>query len=199
MAATVGWFMSAGIVVGVIAGIVAIILLIWFISTWNRLVRLEENVNKSWSDIDVLLKQRYDMLPNLIRTVQGYAPHEREIFEQFALARQTAAGALASGDVRGVGAAEGTLAGLMPRINMVAEQYPELKADSSFVTLQNQIVSVENQVADRREFYNASATNWNAAIQMIPTSIVAGMKKAMRRDLFEVTDPAQREVPVVEF
>ena len=87
----------------------------------------------------------------------------------------------------------------MPRINMVAEQYPELKADSSFVNLQNQIVSVENQVADRREFYNASATNWNAAIQMIPTSIVAGMKKAMRRDLFEVTDPAQREVPVVEF
>ena len=197
--ATVGRFMSAGIVVGVIAGIVAIILLIWFISTWNRLVRLEENVNKSWSDIDVLLKQRYDMLPNLIRTVQGYATHEREIFEQFALARQTAAGALASGDVRGVGAAEGALAGLMPRINMVAEQYPELKADSSFVTLQNQIVSVENQVADRREFYNASATNWNAAIQMIPTSIVAGMKKAMRRDLFEVTDPAQREVPVVEF
>ena len=191
--------MSAGIVIGVIAGIVAIILLIWFISTWNRLVRLEENVNKSWSDIDVLLKQRYDMLPNLINTVKGYATHEREIFEQFALARQAAAGALASGDVRAIGAAEGTLAGLMPRINMVAEQYPELKADTSFNNLQNQIVSIENQVADRREFYNASATNWNAAIQMIPTSIVAGMKKAMRRDLFEVTDPAQREAPVVQF
>ena len=116
-----------------------------------------------------------------------------------AVEKAAAAGALASGDVRGVGAAEGTLAGLMPRINMVAEQYPELKADSSFVTLQNQIVSVENQVADRREFYNASATNWNAAIQMIPTSIVAGMKKAVRRDLFEVTDPVQREAVKVEF
>ncbi|MDC0556377.1 LemA family protein [Candidatus Poseidoniaceae archaeon] len=191
--------MSAGIIIGVIAGIVAIILLIWFISTWNRLVRLEENVNKSWSDIDVLLKQRYDMIPNLVNIVKGYAKHEREIFEQFALARQTAAGALASGDVRGVGAAEGTLAGLMPRINMVAEQYPELKADTSFVNVQNQLVSIENQVSDRREFYNASATNWNAAIQMIPTSIVAGMKNAMRRDLFEVTDPVQREAVQISF
>jgi len=192
-------FMSAGIIIGVIAGIVAIIILIWFISTWNRLVRLEENVNKSWADIDVLLKQRYDMIPNLVNIVKGYAKHEKEIFEQFALARQTAAGALASGDVRGVGAAEGTLAGLMPRINMVAEQYPELKADTSFVNIQNQLVSIENQVSDRREFYNASATNWNAGIQMIPTSIVAGMKGATRRDLFEVTDPVQREAVQISF
>ena len=191
--------MSAGIVIGAIAGVLVIIVLIWFISTWNRLVRLEENVNKSWSDIDVLLKQRYDMIPNLVNIVKGYAKHEREIFEQFALARQTAAGALASGDVRGVGAAEGTLAGLMPRINMVAEQYPDLKADSSFVNIQNQLVSIENQVSDRREFYNSSATNWNAAIQMIPTSIVAGMKNAARRDLFEVNDPGQREAVEINF
>ena len=191
--------MSAGIVIGAIAGVLVIIVLIWFISTWNRLVRLEENVNKSWSDIDVLLKQRYDMIPNLVNIVKGYAKHEREIFEQFALARQTAAGALASGDVRGVGAAEGTLAGLMPRINMVAEQYPDLKADSSFVNIQNQLVSIENQVSDRREFYNSSATNWNAAIQMIPTSIVAGMKNAARRDLFEVNDPVLREAVEINF
>ena len=191
--------MSAGLVIGAIAGVLVIILLIWFISTWNRLVRLEENVNKSWSDIDVLLKQRYDMIPNLVNIVKGYAAHEKEIFEQFALARQTAAGALASGDVRGIGAAEGTIAGLMPRINMVAEQYPELKADTSFVNIQNQLVSIENQVSDRREFYNASTTNWNAAIQMSPTSIVAGMKGAMRRELFEVTDPVQREAVQIQF
>ena len=191
--------MSTGLVIGIIAGVLVLILMIWFISTWNRLVRLEENVNKSWADIDVLLKQRYDMIPNLVNTVKGYATHEKEIFEQFALARQTAAGCLAQGDVKGLGAAEGTLAGLIPRINMVAEQYPELKADTSFVNLQNQLVSIENQVSDRREFYNASATNWNAAIQMIPTSIVAGMKGAARRDLFEVTDPVQREAVQVQF
>ena len=191
--------MGTGIVIGIIAGVIVLIVMIWFISTWNRLVRLEENVNKSWADIDVLLKQRYDMIPNLVNIVKGYAKHEREIFEQFALARQTAAGCLAQGDVKGVGAAEGALAGLMPKINMVAEQYPELKADTSFVNIQNQLVAIENQVSDRREFYNASATNWNAAIQMIPTSIVAGMKSAMRRDLFEVTDPVQREAVQISF
>ena len=125
--------MSTTMVVGAIAAVVALIVLIWFISTWNRLVRSEENVNKSWADIDVLLKQRYDMIPNLVNIVKGYAEHEREIFEQFAVARQAAAGALSSGDVKAVGAAEGTLAGLIPKINMVAEQYPDLKADSSFV------------------------------------------------------------------
>jgi len=191
--------METGLVIGIIAGVVALIILIWFISTWNRLIRLEENVNKSWADIDVLLKQRYDMIPNLVNIVKGYADHEREIFEQFAVARQTAAGALAKGDVKGIGAAEGMLAGLMPRINMVAEQYPELKADTSFINLQNQMVSLENQVSDRREFYNASATNWNAGIAMIPTNIVAGMKSAVRRDLFEVTDLVQREAVKIEF
>ena len=191
--------METGLVIGIIAGVVALIILIWFISTWNRLIRLEENVNKSWADIDVLLKQRYDMIPNLVNIVKGYADHEREIFEQFAVARQTAAGALAQGDVKGIGAAEGMLAGLMPRINMVAEQYPELKADTSFINLQNQMVSLENQVSDRREFYNASATNWNAGIAMIPTNIVAGMKSAVRRDLFEVTDLVQREAVKIEF
>ena len=199
VAVTQGQNMGTGIVIGIIAGVIVLIVMIWFISTWNRLVRLEENVNKSWADIDVLLKQRYDMIPNLVNIVKGYAKHEREIFEQFALARQTAAGCLAQGDVKGVGAAEGALAGLMPKINMVAEQYPELKADTSFVNIQNQLVAIENQVSDRREFYNASATNWNAAIQMIPTSIVAGMKGAMRRDLFEVTDPVQREAVQISF
>ena len=191
--------MDPGLVIGIIAGIVVIILLMWFLSTWNRLVRLEENVNKSWADIDVLLKQRYDMLPNLLNIVKGYASHEKELFMEFAKARQAAAGALASGDVKGVGAAEGMMSGLMPRINAVAESYPELKADTSFINLQNQVVAIENQVADRREFYNASATNWNAAIQMIPTNIVASMKNAIRKDLFEVTDATVREAPQMTF
>ena len=141
-------------------------------------------------------KIRHDSKPS--KYCEGLRIPRKRIFEQFALARH-ATGCLANGDVKGLGAAEGTLASLMPRINMVAEQYPELKADTSFVNLQNQLVSIENQVSDRREFYNASATNWNAAIQMIPTSIVAGMKGAMRRDLFEVTDPIQREAVQVQF
>lgn len=184
-----------GLIVG---GFILLIFGFWFFSTWNRLVRLEENANKSWADIDVLLKQRYDMIPNLVNIVKGYAEHEREIFEQFALARQTAAGCLAQGDVKGVGAAEGMLSGLMPRINMVAEQYPELKADTSFVNLQNQLVALENQLADRREFYNASSTNFNSAIQMIPTNFVAATKGCMRRDLF-VVEGVQRENVQISF
>ena len=180
----------------IIGGIIAAVVLIWFVTTWNRLVRLEKNVEQSWANIDVLLKQRYDMIPNLVNTVKGYATHEREIFEQFAQARQTAAGALAQGDVAGVAAAEGMLAGLMPRINMVAEQYPELKADSNFLNLQNQITALENQIADRREFYNASATSFNTAIETIPTNIVAGVKSCKERTLFEVVGIERDNVSV---
>ncbi|MDP6869481.1 MAG: LemA family protein [Candidatus Poseidoniaceae archaeon] len=191
--------MSAALIIGAAVSFLLLVVVIWFISTWNRLVRLEENVNKSWADIDVLLKQRYDMLPNLVNIVKGYADHESELFEKFAEARMMASGALSSGDIKGLGAAEGMLTGMLPKINMVAEQYPELKADTSFVNLQNQLVAIENQVSDRREFYNASATNWNAAIQMIPTNIVAGMKNCCRSDLFEVNDPVQREAVAISF
>jgi len=191
--------LAAGTVIGIIGAIFGLIILIWFISTWNRLVRLEENVNKSWADIDTILKQRYDMIPQLVNIVKGYADHEKGIWDQFAAARNTAAGALAQGNVGGISAAESTLAGLLPKINMVAEDHPELKANANFLDLQRQLVSIENQIADRREYYNASATNWNAGIQMIPTNIVAGFKSAVRRDLFEVTDVIQREAVQIQF
>lgn len=191
--------MSAALIGGIIGGVVILILVIWFFSTYNRLIRLKENVNKSWADIDVLLKQRYDMIPNLINTVKGYASHEKELFEQFAQARQTAASALSQGDVGGVAAAEGLLGNMMPRIFAISEAYPELKADTQFLNLQKEISAMENQIADRREFYNASTTNWNSAIQMIPTNIVAGFMNAERRTLFEVVDAVQREVVKVEF
>ncbi len=187
-----------GLIIGIIAGFVLLVVAIWFFSSWNRLINLEENVNKSWADIDVLLKQRYDMIPNLVNMVKGYAKHEKDLFMEFAKARQSAAGALSSGDVQAVGAAESVFSGLMPRINMVSEQYPELKANASFINLQNQLVSLENQVADRREFYNSSVTSFNKTIQMIPTVIVANFKGCERRVLFEVT-AQERENVVIEF
>ena len=183
----------------VIIGIAAVLLLIvviWFFSTWNRFIQLEENAENAWSNIDVLLNQRYDMIPNLMNIVKGYAQHEREIFEQFAQARQTAAGALAQGDVKGVAAAEGILSGMLPRINMVAEQYPDLKANENFNNLQNQLVSLENQIADRREFYNAASTNFNKAIQMIPASLVAGVKGCQRRELWQVAAHVRENVQI---
>ena len=179
-----------------IAAVLLLIFVIWFFSTWNRFIKLEENAENAWSNIDVLLNQRYDMIPNLMNIVKGYAQHEREIFEQFAQARQTAAGALAQGDVKGVAAAEGILSGMLPRINMVAEQYPDLKANENFNNLQNQLVSLENQIADRREFYNAASTNFNKAIQMIPASLVAGVKGCQRRELWQVAAHVRENVQI---
>lgn len=179
-----------------IAGVLLLIFVIWFFSTWNRFVKLEENAVNAWSNIDVLLNQRYDMIPNLVNIVKGYAEHEASIFDQFAKARQTAAGALAQGDVAGVAAAEGILSGMLPRINMVAEQYPDLKANENFLNLQNQLVSLENQIADRREFYNAASTNFNKAIQMIPSNIVANMKGCQRRSLWEVAAHVRENVQI---
>lgn len=190
--------MNAEFVIGIIAVVLFVLFLIWFFSTWNRLVGLEENINQSWANIDVLLKQRYDMIPNLLETVKGYAKHESGIWDQFADARKMAAGALANGDVAGVSKAESMLAGMMPKINVVVEQYPELKADSSFVLLQTQLVSLENQIADRREFFNATATSFNKVIQMIPTSIVASVKGCIRRELF-VVQGIERENVKIQF
>jgi LemA protein len=183
-----------------IAGIVLLVLvLLWYVMTYNRLIRMKVEVDRSWANIDVLLQQRYEMIPNLVNMVKGYATHEKDLFMEFAEARQTAAGALANGDVKGIGAAEGTLAGLMPRLNFVAEQYPELKADTQFLNLQKELVSIENQVSDRREFYNSSTGNWNSAIHMIPTNIVASTMNAKDRDMFTVTVEQVRQAVKVEF
>jgi LemA protein len=179
-----------------IGAVFLLILVVWFFGTWNRLVNLEENANNAWSNIDVLLNQRYDMIPNLVNIVKGYAEHEAGIFDQFAQARNTAAGALAQGDVKGVAAAEGLLAGMLPRINMVAEQYPDLKANENFLDLQRQLVSLENQIADRRELYNASSTNFNKAIKMIPSNIVAGIKGCTNRELWTVAAHVRENVEI---
>lgn len=189
---------SVLIIGGAIAGFFLLIAVIWFFSTWNRLVSLELNVDNSWAQISVLLKQRYDMIPNLVNIAKGIAKHEIEFFDKLFDARRAAAGALQSGNIEGTARAESTFAAMIPRINMVAEQYPELKSDSSFLNIQNQLVALENSIADRREFYNSSVTTFNKAIQMIPTVFVANVKGCERRALFEIFDH-ERENVVIEF
>jgi LemA protein len=190
--------LGAGVIAGIVIGLVLVLVGLWYISTYNRLIRMKNEVARAWGNIDVLLKQRYDMLPNLVSTVKGYAKHEKSIFKEFAKARQAAAGARETGDVAGVSAAEGLLGGIMPRILAVAEDYPELKADKGFVKLQDEITSIENQIADRREFYNSSSTNWNTAIQQIPANIVANSMNAEAKELFEVS-AVEREAVKIEF
>lgn len=138
------------------------------------------------------------MIPNLVNIAKGIAKHEIEFFDKLFDARRAAAGALQSGNIEGTARAESTFAAMIPRINMVAEQYPELKSDSSFLNIQNQLVALENSIADRREFYNSSVTTFNKAIQMIPTVFVANVKGCERRALFEIFDH-ERENVVIEF
>lgn len=184
-------------VIGIIA-FVLLVFVIWFFSTWNRFVNLEENADQAWANIDVILNQRYDMIPNLVNMVKGYAAHEKEIFEQFANARNQAAAALSAKNVGGVAAAEGMLAGMMPRINALSEAYPDLKANQNFLNLQQQLLSLENNLADRREAYNATSTMFNKAIKQIPANFVASMKGCTERDLWVVA-AHMRENVIVTF
>ena len=186
------------IIAGAILGFFLLILIVWFFSTWNRLISLEENINNSWAQISVVLKQRYDMIPNLVNIAKGMAKQEIRFFDKLFEARALAAGALQNNDVQGVARAESAFAAMIPRINMVAEQYPELKSDSGFVNIQDKLVALENTIADRREFYNSTTTAFNKTIQMIPTVIVANIKGSERRELFEIFDH-ERENVVIEF
>jgi LemA protein len=191
--------MGAGTIYAVAGGVLLLIIVAWYITTYNRLIRLRNECDRAWANIDVLLQQRYDMLPNLVSTVKGYAEHEKGIWEEFAAARQMASNARKAGDVSGVARAEGMLSSIMPQIYAVAEQYPELKADQNFRDLQDEIVSIENQIADRREYYNSAVTNWNTSIEVIPANIVASTMGAQRKDTFEVASAEVRAAPKIEF
>jgi LemA protein len=183
-----------GMEIYLIVGIVlAVLVVLWYVTTYNRLIRMKNECDRAWSNIDVLLQQRYDELPGIVNAVKGYAKHEKGIFEEFAKARQMASSARSAGDVSGVGRAEGMLAGIMPQIYAVAEQYPELKADGNFLNLQHAVSEIEDDLADRREFYNSASTNWNTAIEVIPANIVASTMGAVRRDLWEVSNVKARD------
>ena len=191
--------METSTIVLIIGGVLGGIFLLYFVSTYNRMVRMRNEVDRAWSNIDVLLQQRYDMIPNLVNVVKGYTKHEEAIFGELIEARKVAAGALSAKDVGGVIAAETVLGEMVPRLFAISEDYPDLKADSSFVNLQEEMVSIENQVSDRREFYNAAVTNWNTAISVIPANFVASTMGAKQRDMFRVDNALARKAVKVEF
>ncbi|MAK77921.1 MAG: hypothetical protein CL992_01385 [Euryarchaeota archaeon] len=191
--------METSTIVLIIGGVLGGIFLLYFVSTYNRMIRMRNEVDRAWSNIDVLLQQRYDMIPNLVNVVKGYTKHEEAIFGELIEARKVAAGALSAKDVGGVIAAETVLGEMVPRLFAISEDYPDLKADSSFVNLQEEMVSIENQVSDRREFYNAAVTNWNTAISVIPANFVASTMGAKQRDMFRVDNALARKAVKVEF
>ena len=175
---------------------VVLLLVVLAITFYNRLVRLRNRVDNSWAQIEVQLKRRWDLIPNLIETVKGYAAHERETFEAVTAARTRAQQAQTPGDTA---QAEGILGQALGRLFAVAEAYPELQADENFRQLQTELAETENRIAVSRQVYNDTVLTYNNAIQTFPGVVFAGPLGFTAREFFDVEDEAQREPPRVDF
>ncbi|MBN2025277.1 MAG: LemA family protein [Actinobacteria bacterium] len=182
----------------IIIGVVVFLLIVGFIAIYNRLVRDRNRVDNAWHQIDVQLKRRYDLIPNLVETVKGYATHEREVFERVTQARNMGINAQTVGEQA---QAENIISGALKSLFAVAEAYPDLKANQNFLMLQEELSGTESKIAFARQFYNDSVMSYDNARQKFPANIVAGMFSAKfgEREYFEVEITAEREAPKVEF
>jgi LemA protein len=176
--------------------IVIAIFFVVFIGIYNSLVRLRNRVKNAWSQIDVQLKRRHDLIPNLVETAKGYMKHEKETLENITQARSQAMGA---GSVGERSKAEGALSGAISKFFVVVENYPDLKANQNFLSLQEELTSTENRIGFARQSYNDQVLFFNNKIQMFPSSIVAGMFSFKLEEFFEIKAAAEREVPKVDF
>jgi len=185
--------------IGVYIGIgVVVVLVIAFVVTYNGLVRLRNQVKNAWAQIDVQLKRRYDLIPNLVETVKGYMKHERETLEAVTKARNLAQ-QLASSGAAERGKAEGELSSALGRLLAVVERYPDLKANQNFLALQEELTSTENKISFSRQFYNDSVLKLNNQTQMFPSNVVAGMTGFKAAEFFETTAAEERKAPKVSF
>lgn len=176
---------------------VIVVLFLIVMSMYNKLVRLRQNVRESWSAIDTELKRRYDLIPNLVETVKGYAKHESSTLENVIAARNAAASN--QGSPAEQAATENMLTGALRQIFALSEAYPDLKANQNFLQLQGQLDQTENQIAQARRFYNANVRELNNGVEMFPSSIIAGMFNFKMEEFFEIEDASQRENVKVQF
>ena len=172
------------------------VIILAVVGIYNGLVVRRNRCENAWSQVDVQLKRRYDLIPNLIETVKGYAKHEREVFQQVTDARAKAIGA---GNVKDQGIAETQLQGALKSLFAVAEAYPELKANQNFMMLQEELAGTESKIAYARQFYNDQVMTFNQKQQVFPSNIVAGMFGFKEREYFEITEPAAKEPVKVQF
>jgi len=186
---------SSGAIVGIAIAAVAVLLLILLVSMYNRLVRLRNRCENAWAQVDVQLRRRWDLIPNLVETVKGYAAHERATFEEVTRARTSAQQAQTPDDRA---QAENALTAAIGRLFAVAEAYPELRATENFQQLQAQLTEVEGDIAVSRQVYNDTVLTYDTAIETVPTSIIAGIFNFRPRVYFEV-EGAAREAPQVQF
>ncbi|MCX6393419.1 MAG: LemA family protein [Solirubrobacterales bacterium] len=180
----------------IVVVVVAVVLAIWFFSTYNRLVSLRVAGDEGASEIDVQLKRRHDLIPNLVESVKGYAAHERGTFDEVTAARASAVNAQGPA---AQGQAEGALTQALGKLFAVAEAYPDLKANQNFLQLQGELTATEDRLSAARRFYNTTVKALNTACQTIPSKWVAPMAKVTEREFFELENPAESAVPSVSF
>ena len=179
----------------IVIAVIALVIL-FVVAQYNRLVRLNITVDEAFAQIEVQLKRRADLIPNLVETVKGYAKHEQGTFDAVVAARAKATSASTVADVA---AADGALTNALRGLLAVAEAYPDLKASANFLSLQEELSTTENKVSFSRQFYNDNVRSLNTAVKTVPTSFFAGMAKVRARQFYEVENPADRNVPNVKF
>jgi len=183
--------MGIGLVLLIIIGVG----ILWLVAVYNGLIKLKNRVDEAWSDIDVQLKRRHDLIPNLINTVKGYAAHERELFEKVTAARTAA---ISAGTPAEKEKAENILSGTLKSLFAVAEAYPDLKANQNFLELQKELTDTEDKIMASRRFYNGNVRDFNTKIQVFPTNIIAGILNFAKREFFEAEE-GEKELPEVKF
>lgn len=182
----------------IIVVIVVVLLLVWGVSVYNKLVKARNQVKNAWSQIDVQLTRRFDLIPNLVETVKGYATHEKDIWEQFAAARNLYDRAKAGNDVGQMSEANNQISSALARLMVVQEQYPALKADVHFTTMMNDLKETESQIAFTRQFYNDTALKYNNIREVFPAILVASICKFKAADYFKAAEEA-KTAPKVSF
>ena len=187
--------LGLGTIIGGIACLVLVVLVIWLVVTYNRLVRQRNQVEASWAQIDVQLKRRYDLIPNLVETVKGYAAHERGTLDAVIQARSTAVNAADAGPA-GRAEAENVLTQTLGRLFALAEAYPNLKANENFAALQTELGNTEDKIAYSRQFYNSAVQSYNNSTQTLPTNIIAGMMGFRAKEYFETAEGERGPVQV---
>lgn len=187
--------MGLGIAVLVLLGLIVVVIL-WAVAVYNALIRFRNEIENAWAQIDVQLKRRYDLIPNLVETVKGYAKHERETLERVIQARNMAMNAT---NMQERSQAENMITGALKSIFALAEAYPDLKANTNFLALQEELTSTENRVAFARQHFNDRVLAYNNKLQQFPDNVIAGTFNFTKREFFEVGSEAEREVPKVSF
>ncbi|MFC1613385.1 LemA family protein [Patescibacteria group bacterium] len=175
---------------------VILIAILWLIAVYNGLIKIKNRTEEAWSDIDVQLKRRYNLIPNLVNTVKAYAKHESDLFEKVTQARTQAMGA---GSPVEKAKAENALSGTLKSLFAVAENYPDLKANENFAKLQDELTDTENKIQAARRFYNGNIRDYNTKLQVFPTNLIANSLGFKQKDFFEIADEKERKNVEVKF